>query len=148
MGTRRYVIEARCARHERPFFGQHQSDVCGRNYPGLFLAGALRSLGRFITETNKHVSGCHLPVCFTCFFIHPPQHLFMQKFFLLTLGVSFMQFLRVFSQVSELPRNKKSSSFYFFCSDFQKGSAKAHSFLVSALCDVYDSIIVPLFVLF
>lgn len=54
-----------------------------------------------------------------------------------------MQFLRVFLHVGELPRNKKSSSFYFLCSDFQKGSAKAHVFLVSALCDVYDSIIVP-----
>lgn len=80
-GTRRYVIEARCARHERPFSGQHKSDVCGHNYPGLFLAAVPRSLGRFImTETNKQVCGCHLPVCFICFFIHPPRHLFMQRY--------------------------------------------------------------------
>lgn len=87
-GTRRYVIEARCARHERPFLGNTKSDVCGRNYAGLFLAGLPRSLGRFIiTEINKHY-GCHLPVCFTRLFIYPPQHLFVWR----NLEVSFMQF--------------------------------------------------------
>lgn len=38
LDTHRYVIEARCALHERPFLGQHKSDVYRSNYPSFWLA--------------------------------------------------------------------------------------------------------------
>lgn len=34
----RYITEARCVLHERPFWGQHRSDVYGNNYPSFCLA--------------------------------------------------------------------------------------------------------------